>query len=128
VGQRPRRESRTGTHLLANLNFPRSTLTVPFCFFGAATFAQRLRKLRMQRGLTQKQLAVEAGLSKDLVWRWEGEFAGARRRSVERVAAVLGVSADHLLGGAKSAEQTGSAQRPEMVPVVSRPMTPATWG
>jgi len=62
-------------------------------------FAQRLRKLRLERGLTQKQLSLQAGLAKDLVWRWERELWRARRRSVERVAAALQVVPGYLTKG-----------------------------
>jgi transcriptional regulator with XRE-family HTH domain len=73
---------------------------MPFSVLADATFAQRLKRLRLARGLTQKQLSLQAGLTKDLVWRWERELWGARRRSVERVAAVLQVEPEYLTNGA----------------------------
>ena len=39
------------------------TIAVPFALFAEATFPERLKKLRLARGLTQKQLAREAGLT-----------------------------------------------------------------
>ena len=53
----------------------------------------------MQRGLTQKALSVRAGLSKDLVWRWERGGHGGRQRSVERIGDVLGVPPAYLVAG-----------------------------
>jgi transcriptional regulator with XRE-family HTH domain len=46
--------------------------------------------------LTQKELSLKAGLAKDVVWRWERKLWGARRQSVERVAAVLHVEPEYL--------------------------------
>jgi len=39
--------------------------SVPFSVLPTETFAQRLRKARIEAGLTQKQLSRAAGLSKD---------------------------------------------------------------
>jgi len=82
---------RTCTRLSSNLNRQRPTISVPFSVLPTATFAQRLRKARIEAGLTQKELSSAAGLSKDLVWRWETEKHGGRRGSLERVGGVLGV-------------------------------------
>jgi transcriptional regulator with XRE-family HTH domain len=91
-----------GTRLSANLNRESPTISLPFSVFGDTTFAQRLKRLRLECGLTQKQLSLKAGLAKDLVWRWERELWGARRRSVERVAAVLQVEPEYLTKGRDS--------------------------
>ncbi len=39
------------------------TIAIPFSLFAEATFCDRLRKVRAERGLTQKQLAKQAGLA-----------------------------------------------------------------
>jgi transcriptional regulator with XRE-family HTH domain len=61
------------------------------------TFAERVKKARVRLGLTQKQLSVRAGLSKDLVWWWERGWHGPRRASVERIGDVLGVPSAYLV-------------------------------
>jgi len=71
-------------------------LRLPFSVLPEATFPQRLRKLRIQKGFGQKELSEAAGLSKDLVWRWESGLHGPSRRKLEAVAAVLGVEAEYL--------------------------------
>jgi len=50
--------------------------------FADATFAQRLKKLRLERGLKQKEPSLAAGLHKDLVYLWEREYRRPRRRSL----------------------------------------------
>jgi transcriptional regulator with XRE-family HTH domain len=47
---------------------------VPLGLLPEATSPDKLRKARIEAGLTQKELALAAGLSKDLVWRWEMGF------------------------------------------------------
>jgi len=63
------------------------------------TFAERVKKARVRLGMTQKQLAVRAGLAMALVWRWERGRHGGRQRSVERVGDVLGVPPAYLVAG-----------------------------
>jgi transcriptional regulator with XRE-family HTH domain len=66
---------------------------VPLSILPERTFAEKLRKARIEAGMTQKELSLAAGLSKDLVWRWENEKHDGRRWAVERVMAVLGEGA-----------------------------------
>jgi len=63
------------------------------------TFPERLRKARLERGLTQKGLSLAAGVAKDLVYRWENGLHGALRRTLARVAAVLGVPVEWVRSG-----------------------------
>jgi transcriptional regulator with XRE-family HTH domain len=87
------------THVSPILTFSGRTLSVPFTRFADGTFAQRIRKQRIEKGLTQKELATEADLSTDLVYRWERGLHGASARTVSRVSAVLGVSPTYLRTG-----------------------------
>jgi Helix-turn-helix len=52
--------------------------------------------LRIERGLKQTELSLAAGLTWNLVYLWEWEFRRPRKRSLERMAAVLGVSVEYL--------------------------------
>ena len=85
--------------LQRSINRSGPTIAIPFSLLSEATFRDRLRKVRAERGLTQKQLARQAGLAWDLVYRWERGMHGARPRNLEKVAGVLGVSVDYLLNG-----------------------------
>jgi len=91
--------SRTGTRLSLNLNGCCPPIAVPFWLIGEKTFAQRLKRLRLARGITQKELSISAKVSKDLVFRWERGLHGGRRTTVGRVAGKLGVSPEYLLRG-----------------------------
>ena len=39
-------------------------------------FPERLKRLRLQRGMTQKELALAAGCAWNLIYRWERGFNG----------------------------------------------------
>lgn len=65
-----------------------------------ATFAERLRQLRKEQGLTQQELADRLGMSRSTIGGYE---APSKRREpdfevVRRLAAFFGVSVDYLLG------------------------------
>ena len=72
---------------------------MPFSRFRDTTFSERLKKIRVEKGLTQGALATEAGVSADLVYRWERARHGAAARTLGRVAEVLGVSPAYLRAG-----------------------------
>lgn len=61
-------------------------------------FAERLQTARLQRKLTQKDIAVQLGMTERSYQHYEG---GTRRPNFETLAALadlLGVSTDYLLG------------------------------
>lgn len=74
-------------------------IVIEFSRYRTGTFAERIKKARSERRLTQKQLARRAGLSQDLIYRWERGMHGARAGSLDRVCAVLGVSPSYLRYG-----------------------------
>lgn len=62
-------------------------------------FAQRLKKLRMERGLTQREFATKTGINYVQYNRYE---KGDRKPSADvlpKIADALGVSVDYLLEG-----------------------------
>lgn len=63
----------------------------------------RVRVLRRARGMTQSDLADAIGVSRSAVAQWESGRAGQATPHLRRVADVLGVSVDHLLGPDASA-------------------------
>lgn len=60
------------------------------------TFAERLKWLRSQRDLTQRELAEKTGISIPAIVRYEGGRSEPRLRTVMRLAHVLGVDAADL--------------------------------
>ena len=74
-----------------------AVLPVPYWTVGNATFPERLKRLRLARGMTQKELALEAGCAWNLVYRWERGFNGPAPRTAKRVAGVLGVDPAELV-------------------------------
>jgi transcriptional regulator with XRE-family HTH domain len=64
----------------------------------AGRFALRLRAARLDAGLSQAELARRIGRSKQLTNAWESGRSAMLARDLIRVAAVLGCSADRLLG------------------------------
>ncbi len=54
------------------------------------TFGEVLRRARLAAGLTQRQLAEQAGLSRAAVWRLEAARSRPRQaRTIEQLAKVL---------------------------------------
>ena len=58
----------------------------------------RLKQLRVNRGLTQEQLAAQLKLGKRQIHRYENGLSDPASDVVARLALALGVSADFLLG------------------------------
>ncbi len=92
-----------GTRSLGRVFGLAPVIAVPFSVLPARTFPQRLRKARIQKGFRQAELARRAGVSEDLVYRWERGLHGARKGTLERVAGVLGIPGDYLLTGVATA-------------------------
>lgn len=61
-------------------------------------FAQRLRKLRQEKGLSMKQLAKELNTTDAAVSNWENEINEPKISYLKAIAQYFNVSADYLLG------------------------------
>lgn len=61
-------------------------------------FAERLKALRKQHKLTQKELAQFLGLKRGTIAAWEAMHTAPAVSSVYKVASYFGVSTDYLLG------------------------------
>lgn len=59
---------------------------------------KNLKKLRISRGLTQKQLADALGIDRTAVAKYETGKNGATSEMLEKISDFFGVTADHLLG------------------------------
>jgi transcriptional regulator with XRE-family HTH domain len=58
---------------------------------------EKLKRLRVDRVLSQRELARRAGLTHATVWRLENGFRDARPRTIRRLAEVLGVEPKDLV-------------------------------
>lgn len=61
-------------------------------------FAQRLRELRQEKGLSMKQLAKELDTTDAAISNWENGINEPRISYLKAIAQYFGVSADYLLG------------------------------
>lgn len=61
-------------------------------------FAERLRDLRQEKELSQRQLSKLLGLSHSAVTQWENELRVPNAEAVVMLAKFFGVSSDYLLG------------------------------
>lgn len=63
-----------------------------------AAFSERLKQIRTERKLTQSRIAELLGISIRVYHRWENGDATPHLDTLVKIAAVLTVSADELLG------------------------------
>lgn len=61
-------------------------------------FAQRLRELRQENGLSMKQLAGELGTTDAAISNWENEINEPKISYLKAIAVFFNVSSDYLLG------------------------------
>lgn len=61
-------------------------------------FVERLKELRTEKGLSQKQLAAETGLSKSAIAYWETGQRIPNAQAVVILARFFGVTCGYLLG------------------------------
>ena len=57
----------------------------------------RIKELRTSRGITQEQLGTMLGVKKAAVCKYENEKVGIPYQILEKLIAIFGVTADHLL-------------------------------
>ncbi len=62
-------------------------------------FPERLITLRLNKRMTQKDLAIAVGLSKNHIGRYERGLSEPSIDSLLRLAEVLGVTSDYLISG-----------------------------
>lgn len=61
-------------------------------------FADKIKELREERGLSINRLAKEVGVSATTVFRWEHSQADITGENLFALAKFFGVTADYLLG------------------------------
>lgn len=61
-------------------------------------FSETLRKIRLERGLSQKRLAEMAGLSQAAIYQWEKGTREPKLQQLEKLASALNIPIDEFLG------------------------------
>ena len=61
-------------------------------------FAERLKELRKEKGITQEQLAEETGLTQGALTRYENGLRSPAANAIITLAKYFGVTTDYLLG------------------------------
>ncbi len=59
---------------------------------------QTIKELRMEKGITQPQLAEMVGVSKGMISIWENNINEPKATFIKKLAIALEVTADYLLG------------------------------
>lgn len=63
---------------------------------------ERIRSLRLERGLTQKELGERCDMADSAIRRYESNRGNPTQKTIERIATALGVSSNYLLTGEKT--------------------------
>lgn len=61
-------------------------------------FSEQIKKLRNEKGLSQKKLAEELFVSQTTIWKWETGSATPDPEMIVKISDLFGVTADYLLG------------------------------
>lgn len=63
------------------------------------TLGERLKQLRLEKGLTQEQLGKIVGLQKQAIWKYEnGNVKNMKASSIKTLAEFFNVSPSYLMG------------------------------
>jgi transcriptional regulator with XRE-family HTH domain len=76
-------------------------------------FGSRLRRIRIARGLTQERLGSKIGLSNRMVAYYEIQGGTPSPDQIARLAKILAVSADELVGTAGAARNGNAQEAPQ---------------
>ena len=62
------------------------------------TLGEKIKALRLEKGLTQPQLAQLVGVSNGMISIWENNIKQPKANYLKKLALTFGVSSDYLLG------------------------------
>jgi transcriptional regulator with XRE-family HTH domain len=65
------------------------------------TFAEKLKSIRKQAGMSQEQLAEKLGISRQVVTKWETDAGLPDIENMMAISALFGISIDELLSNKK---------------------------
>lgn len=82
---------------------------------GDEMLAQRLLRLRKERGLSRAALSDRTGFSRPSIWAWESGKTVPRRSNLPVLAEALGISERELLAGDASARAEGSSATADQI-------------
>jgi len=69
-------------------------------------FSQRLKKLRVDSSMSQKELAQRLQFSQQAVTKWENDIASPDPDTLRKIAGLFHVSVDYLIGNDSVSEDT----------------------
>ena len=80
------------------------------------SIAERMKRIRRERGISQERLAEQLNVSRQTVSKWENGLAVPSGDNLNQLGKALGVSVDFLLNGERAlsapAEETPAAKEP----------------
>ena len=85
---------------------------------GRALVATNLRRLRVAKGLSQLQLAADAGVSRTYLNEVERELGNVTLDMIDQLARALGCAAHDLLLPVSEGEERGPGLRPGRKPMI----------
>jgi transcriptional regulator with XRE-family HTH domain len=85
------------------------------CFYMAEDFRTKLKRIRVERGLTQEQLGALTGLTYVAIGDWERGKRNPRRENVKAIAIALGVQEGELLLSAGFVPDEASQMRDSII-------------
>lgn len=78
---------------------------------GNKSFANRIRKLRMDKNLSLERLATELGINKSRIGMWENNGTVPRDDILIKLSKYFNVSIDYLLGNEKMEDKEPDSER-----------------
>ena len=69
------------------------------------TFAEKLKSIRKQAGMSQEQLAEKLGVSRQAVTKWETDAGIPDIENIMAISALFDISIDELLSSEKGAKK-----------------------
>lgn len=70
------------------------------------TFAEKIKSMRKQAGMSQEQLAQKLGVSRQAITKWETEAGIPDIENIKAISALFDISIDELLSNEKTAQKT----------------------
>lgn len=85
-------------HRLTTFGFGKVFFTHSYYNFNMIKFAERLKELRIEKGLSQRDLAKATDISQNAIAFWENEKRVPNANAVAILATFFGVTAGYILG------------------------------